>query len=175
MTIAVIEIINQNALYKGYVSLCSHWVYSITTRIKTVIIPMSKGPWRLIEYIPLQQGLRPYREVEPVRRRLIEYIPLQQGLRLIKIFHFTFLLKAHWVYSITTRIKTFLPIFLHWKSHSHWVYSITTRIKTFPDKDISRLALPHWVYSITTRIKTKNAIAPKIIIYSLSIFHYNKD
>ena len=37
----------------------------------------------LIEYIPLQQGLRPERaEIVVKQVLLIEYIPLQQGLRL---------------------------------------------------------------------------------------------
>ena len=38
----------------------------------------------LIEYIPLQQGLRqPFHNGENYPIRLIEYIPLQQGLRLL--------------------------------------------------------------------------------------------
>ena len=36
----------------------------------------------LIEYIPLQQGLRRHRIMISRQLRLIEYIPLQQGLRL---------------------------------------------------------------------------------------------
>ena len=38
---------------------------------------------RLIEYIPLQQGLRPNSRNSCNNSNLIEYIPLQQGLRQI--------------------------------------------------------------------------------------------
>ena len=135
MTIAVIEIINQNALYKGYVSLCSHWVYSITTRIKTTqqwlclkkpahwvysittriktsCLWYSWTPW-LIEYIPLQQGLRLHTCCHFRLWKLIEYIPLQQGLRLEKTMPPSYFL-THWVYSITTRIKTDYNSFIHY-------------------------------------------------------------
>ena len=41
----------------------------------------------LIEYIPLQQGLRRQRTLYIIKLiLLIEYIPLQQGLRLIVIY-----------------------------------------------------------------------------------------
>ena len=62
----------------------AHWVYSITTRIKTKHRHIISITWpRLIEYIPLQQGLR-------------------QKI-LLEVLHKC---NSHWVYSITTRIKT---------------------------------------------------------------------
>ena len=107
---AVIEIINQNALYKGYVSLCSYWVYSITTRIKTPECSFAIRHFKaLIEYIPLQQGLRPWPQAQGANggHPLIEYIPLQQGLRHIVGSPKLRLNTTYWVYSITTRIKTY--------------------------------------------------------------------
>ena len=132
----------------------AHWVYSITTRIKTPSVA----------YVPDSSGL-------------IEYIPLQQGLRQNDFFHNLFFF-THWVYSITTRIKTVLFLVLALLSEAHWVYSITTRIKThfriflislfqnlieyIPLQQglrpcifqLHEIVPPHWVYSITTRIKT---------------------
>ena len=110
---------------------------------------------------------------------LIEYIPLQQGLRQINT-KFLSPSATHWVYSITTRIKTSFLLNLWDFLIPHWVYSITTRIKTNDWPADSKLAalieyiplqqglrhilhrqpLPyeqtHWVYSITTRIKTES-------------------
>ena len=62
--------------------MSAHWVYSITTRIKTLLCIVNEYTFALIEYIPLQQGLR----LDSLARfskssLLIEYIPLQQGLR----------------------------------------------------------------------------------------------
>ena len=106
----------------------SHWVYSITTRIKTFYNETGIGQRRyLIEYIPLQQGLRHF--VFPCFTRfliLIEYIPLQQGLRLL-------------------------------------------------NSEMNTTFLSHWVYSITTRIKTADEMVHNRVVVSLSIFHYNKD
>ena len=90
-------------------TVLTHWVYSITTRIKT---SSCCNHWQsniLIEYIPLQQGLRLiifFRFI--ILLWLIEYIPLQQGLRLLFFFYTLYFFITHWVYSITTRIKTFL-------------------------------------------------------------------
>ena len=69
----------------------SHWVYSITTRIKTENSGYPEEDIRLIEYIPLQQGLRQlsYSSMKN-KQYLIEYIPLQQGLRPITIFSICF-------------------------------------------------------------------------------------
>ena len=112
---------------------------------------------------------------------LIEYIPLQQGLR--PYFHnlLLFIGYSHWVYSITTRIKTGYSWAKTFQFCSHWVYSITTRIKTNclilhlsawvdlieyiplqqglrPCKRESIIYWnAHWVYSITTRIKTSKS------------------
>ena len=86
----------------------SHWVYSITTRIKTFICTSlyNYSHW-LIEYIPLQQGLRQcIFFFHNLLFCLIEYIPLQQGLRLTTIKVNREYTISHWVYSITTRIKT---------------------------------------------------------------------
>ena len=152
----------------------SHWVYSITTRIKTIKCSNIRIIEALIEYIPLQQGLR--------HKWLISancYFP-------------------HWVYSITTRIKTSGISSFKDAIVTHWVYSITTRIKTpffyvshfignlieyIPLQQGLRLwrkvccvvRFSHWVYSITTRIKTFGAKPMRYATTSLSIFHYNKD
>ena len=95
-------------LLQSFVELDSHWVYSITTRIKT-------------NYIIFVTVL--------LCSCLIEYIPLQQGLRQNKLSDLLNHIVSHWVYSITTRIKTFVfhRFILFF---THWVYSITTRIKT---------------------------------------------
>ena len=133
---------------------------------------------------------------------LTEYIPLQQGLRLIFSFPLFSSIKTHRVYSITTRIKTWmLRNALHcYSTHrvysittriktitlqscllhmiSHRVYSITTRIKTLLSRvSTPCLSCPHRVYSITTRIKTlyKALCCSSIKNVSQSIFHYNKD
>ena len=42
---------------------------------------MKKNTFQLIEYIPLQQGLRLQMKHSHHHEVLIEYIPLQQGLR----------------------------------------------------------------------------------------------
>ena len=116
------------------------------------MLPCDMGALLLIEYIPLQQGLRPFVFLFSTHSYLIEYIPLQQGLRL-SVFVFHSFILSHWVYSITTRIKTSLPQF-RTPVLSHWVYSITTRIKTIPLSASCQHSKTHWVYSITTRIKT---------------------
>ena len=88
----------------------AHWVYSITTRIKTIYFPVF-GSYTcfLIEYIPLQQGLRLHSHCLFFNVfYLIEYIPLQQGLRL-QTCKYSMDIVPHWVYSITTRIKTAAP------------------------------------------------------------------
>ena len=152
----------------------------------------------LIEYIPLQQGLRHLSNLSLILCTLIEYIPLQQGLRLVSTASPNSIPTPHWVYSITTRIKTYQRfVYLTLKDlieyiplqqglrlfffgvagffGSHWVYSITTRIKTYYLFVVIYIA--HWVYSITTRIKTSLAYDPDLQArsHSLSIFHYNKD
>ena len=88
--------------------LIPHWVYSITTRIKTNDWPADSKLAALIEYIPLQQGLRHLRQLLFLQSQehLIEYIPLQQGLRHILHRQPLPYEQTHWVYSITTRIKT---------------------------------------------------------------------
>ena len=47
---------------------------------------------QLIEYIPLQQGLRPkaFHFAKQAHKGLIEYIPLQQGLRLLFFCYYRF-------------------------------------------------------------------------------------
>ena len=91
---------------------CSHWVYSITTRIKTNCLILHLSAWvDLIEYIPLQQGLRHWNMRKFSKVQLIEYIPLQQGLRHLHNLLCQKIL-SHWVYSITTRIKTLIMFYL---------------------------------------------------------------
>ena len=48
---------------------------------------------KLIEYIPLQQGLRLNKFLKPTKElvQLIEYIPLQQGLRQSRCFLNTYI------------------------------------------------------------------------------------
>ena len=77
---------------------------------------------------------------------------------------------THWVYSITTRIKT--QDFLNTKicSVSHWVYSITTRIKTqVLSLYLHNNSYTHWVYSITTRIKT---LSEKLLAICITLIEY---
>ena len=158
---------------------CTHWVSSITTRIKTPSLPPCWHVWE----------------------RLIEYLPLQQGLRLDTGKFFRLTENTHWVSSITTRIKTSLHLVVIQLLLAHWVSSITTRIKTHSPLTLMRKRYPlieylplqqglrhsvlwcniafsptHWVSSITTRIKT--VVRLHITFFnkrSLSIFHYNKD
>ena len=168
----------------------SHWVYSITTRIKTPLrrtvtasgwlieyIPLQQGlrhehnslveQRSLIEYIPLQQGLRPYtKSRKNSNKTLIEYIPLQQGLRLCK----DNFIKKRWLHLIE-----YIPLQQGLRlqqclcgnigKFSHWVYSITTRIKTFLLHEVYQKSPSHWVYSITTRIKTLKKVKEE--------FYYN--
>ena len=68
------------------------------------------------------------------------------------------LTSTHWVYSITTRIKTSTQRKFTMTKNTHWVYSITTRIKTLLWVSIIVWWFAHWVYSITTRIKTNSFI-----------------
>ena len=112
-------------------SSLSHWVYSITTRIKTKSLIMQGVLTVLIEYIPLQQGLRPL------------------NWNLDKV------LEAHWVYSITTRIKTpYTPVFAYgWGSLIEYI-PLQQGLRPFIKFSIIYYFNPHWVYSITTRIKT---------------------
>ena len=93
---------------------------------------------QLIEYLPLQQGLRHTRPEDFSNRGkdLIEYLPLQQGLR--HSFGRLRLLQtlSHRVSSITTRIKTSQRKRKSKYLTSHRVSSITTRIKTLRKSDL---------------------------------------
>ena len=157
--------------------IISHWVYSITTRIKTEGRQLKIDIVKLIEYIPLQQGLR--RHIPGILAAssafLIEYIPLQQGLR--PMMRCISLLKscAHWVYSITTRIKTNFFCKVRSFSTSHWVYSITTRIKTcfYSPYLIFNLLIEY--IPLQQGLRQNEYFWEKSGECSLSIFHYNKD
>ena len=132
--------------------------------------------YTLIEYIPLQQGLRHINSL-PSRsaKSLIEYIPLQQGLRHFIIFDW-------WCEKI---LIEYIPLQQGLRPHkhccagnskSHWVYSITTRIKTVAIHLVAVASLIEYIplqqglrlMCDTTQFQTTN-------IDSLSIFHYNKD
>ena len=158
-------------------NIWAHWVYSITTRIKTYSLNKNYVIFHsLIEYIPLQQGLRPTNfPTCALMFPLIEYIPLQQGLRHLQIRQQYGLASPHWVYSITTRIKTCSAVSL---------VNSASLIEYIPLQQGLRLKIKytisgsctHWVYSITTRIKTRvHFTKHHEYIPSLSIFHYNKD
>ena len=153
MTIAVIEIINQNALYKGYVSLCSHWVYSITTRIKTYSRTFTRNCYSAHWVYSITTRIKTLLQI---------------------VFDFR-LCSSHWVYSITTRIKTLslLPKLKY--TMSHWVYSITTRIKTHQLADIENPEALIEYIPLQQGLRHTVACTCPICHFSLSIFHYNKD
>ena len=114
--------------------IMSHWVYSITTRIKTknkkMIVNSCNTHWVYSITTRIKTNFFHIYFIVV----LIEYIPLQQGLRHVIIW-FSQKRTAHWVYSITTRIKTPQQFLFLYCSPSHWVYSITTRIKTLVEGD----------------------------------------
>ena len=55
---------------------------STTTRIKTELKPSTTVSLSVRDYLPLQQGLRPYvGHLKPALTGVRDYLPLQQGLR----------------------------------------------------------------------------------------------
>ena len=158
------------------VVLYAHWVYSITTRIKT---PKNKNRniSPLIEYIPLQQGLRPHCKIFAVGVPiLIEYIPLQQGLRLMLLIVWSPMFILIEYIPLQQGLRQYFLIF-YVMIFSHWVYSITTRIKTRPENPRKSK------YSFLIEyIPLQQGLRQLILFFmlhflflSLSIFHYNKD
>ena len=143
--------LRQELVEPGIVKISTHWVYSITTRIKTTATRPSGSMMILIEYIPLQQGLRLTKVICDLHNfMLIEYIPLQQGLRQPSLILIDKSM-AHWVYSITTRIKTRrYPV----------LFVLSSLIEYIPLQQ----GLRHILFT-----------EPLALVDSLSIFHYNKD
>ena len=110
-------------------------LYSTKTRIKTVykILLMQKDFYKLRDYIPLKQGLRPLRTRMPGNKvRLRDYIPLKQGLRPY-IF-----LNTNWFH---IKLRDYIPLKqgLRRRSHDLSTYSVKTLRDYIPLKQGLRL------------------------------------
>ena len=131
---------------------CTHWVYSITTRIKTHCnLVTAIFLVHLIEYIPLQQGLRRLIPNQCIHNALIEYIPLQQGLRRCGVSC------PH----IMTGLIEYIPLQQGLRhSERNCAHTKLSLIEYIPLQQ----GLRHFFHNLLF-----------CLLFSLSIFHYNKD
>ena len=134
---------------------------SITTRIKTEIARVMWSRLRVLDYCPLQQGLRLFllsynTHISECTRLLSITTRIKTAAAPIETWR---MVRCTRLLSITTRIKTRCHQSSAHKHQSTRLLSITTRIKTPPPTIVKQTELRTRLLSITTRIKTLISLA----------------